>query len=137
MELLGAFLTGVVGPILYLVISKHLAKQSEKRRDKVKETIEDKINNDDLHLFMKGTPLFPQCGFSSTVVQILTYLEAPFSSTNVLEDEDIREGIKEFSDWPTIPQLYYKGELIGGCDIIKEMFETGELQEELKDIINN
>ena len=105
--------------------------------NKVKETIEDKINNDDLHLFMKGTPLFPQCGFSSTVVQILTYLEAPFSSTNVLEDEDIREGIKEFSDWPTIPQLYYKGELIGGCDIIKEMFETGDLQEELKDIINN
>ena len=105
--------------------------------NKVKETIEDKINNDDLHLLMKGTPLFPQCGFSSTVVQILTYLEAPFSSTNVLEDEDIREGIKEFSDWPTIPQLYYKGELIGGCDIIKEMFETGELQEELKDIINN
>ena len=85
----------------------------------------------------KVTPLFPQCGFSSTVVQILTYLEAPFSSTNVLEDEDIREGIKEFSDWPTIPQLYYKGELIGGCDIIKEMFEAGELQEELKDIINN
>ena len=105
--------------------------------NKLKETIEDKINNDDLHLLMKGTPLFPQCGFSSTVVQILTYLEAPFSSTNVLEDEDIREGIKEFSDWPTIPQLYYKGELIGGCDIIKEMFETGELQEELKDIINN
>ena len=67
----------------------------------------------------------------------MTYLEAPFSSTNVLEDEGIREGIKEFSDWPTIPQLYYKGELIGGCDIIKEMFEAGELQEELKDIINN
>jgi monothiol glutaredoxin len=86
---------------------------------------------------MKGTPLFPQCGFSSTVVQILTYLEAPFSSTNVLEDENIREGIKEFSNWPTIPQLYYKGEFIGGCDIIKEMFEAGELQEELKDIINN
>ena len=86
---------------------------------------------------MKGTPLFPQCGFSSTVVQILTYLEAPFSSTNVLEDENIREGVKEFSNWPTIPQLYYKGEFIGGCDIIKEMFEAGELQEELKDIINN
>ena len=71
------------------------------------------------------------------MVQILTYLEAPFSSTNVLEDENIREGIKEFSNWPTIPQLYYKGEFIGGCDIIKEMFEAGELQEELKDIINN
>ena len=95
--------------------------------NKVKETIEDKINNDDLHLFMKGTPLFPQCGFSSTVVQILTYLEVPFSSTNVLEDEDIREGIKEFSDWPTIPQLYYKGELIGGCDIVMEMESKGKI----------
>ena len=77
---------------------------------------------------MKGTPLFPQCGFSSTVVQILTYLEVSFSSTNVLEDENMREGIKEFSNWPTIPQLYLKGELMGGCDIIKEMFESGELQ---------
>ena len=77
---------------------------------------------------MKGTPLFPQCGFSSTVVQILTYLEVSFSSTNVLEDENLREGIKEFSNWPTIPQLYVKGELMGGCDIIKEMFESGELQ---------
>ena len=96
---------------------------------KVKETIEGKINNDDLHLFMKGTPLFPQCGFSSTVVQILTYLEAPFSSTNVLEDESIREGIKEFSNWPTIPQLYVKGEFVGGCDIIREMYESGELNE--------
>ena len=84
---------------------------------------------------MKGTPLFPECGFSSTVVQILTYIEAPFSSTNVLEDENIREGIKEFSNWPTIPQLYLKGELIGGCDIIKEMFESGELQQELKEVI--
>ena len=105
--------------------------------NEIKEIIEGKIKNDDLHLFMKGTPLFPQCGFSSTVVQILTYLEAPFSSTNVIEDENIREGVKEFSNWPTIPQLYYKGEFIGGCDIIKEMFEAGELQEELKDIINN
>ena len=105
--------------------------------NKINKKIDEMIESDDVVLFMKGTPDFPQCGFSSTVVQILTYLEAPFSSTNVLEDEDIREGIKEFSDWPTIPQLYYKGELIGGCDIIKEMFETGELQEELKDIINN
>ena len=96
--------------------------------NEIKEIIEGKIKNDDLHLFMKGTPLFPQCGFSSTVVQILTYLEAPFSSTNVLEDENIREGVKEFSNWPTIPQLYYKGEFIGGCDIIKEMFEKGELK---------
>ena len=101
----------------------------------LKKILEDKINNDDLHLFMKGTPLFPECGFSSTVVQILKYIEAPFSSTNVLEDENIREGIKEFSNWPTIPQLYLKGELIGGCDIIKEMFESGELQQELKEVI--
>tara|TARA_B100000029_G_scaffold358552_1_gene351391 strand:+ start:1190 stop:1516 length:327 start_codon:yes stop_codon:yes gene_type:complete len=101
----------------------------------LKKILEEKINNDDLHLFMKGTPLFPECGFSSTVVQILTYIEAPFSSTNVLEDENIREGIKEFSNWPTIPQLYLKGELIGGCDIIKEMFESGELQQELKEVI--
>jgi len=101
----------------------------------IKEIIIEKVSQDDLHLFMKGTPLFPECGFSNTVVQILTYLEAPFSSTNVLENEDIREGIKEYSNWPTIPQLYFKGEFIGGCDIIKEMFESGELKEELKDVI--
>jgi len=101
----------------------------------IKEIIIEKVSQDDLHLFMKGTPLFPECGFSNTVVQILTYLEAPFSSTNVLEDENIREGIKEYSNWPTIPQLYFKGEFIGGCDIIKEMFESGEFKEELKDVI--
>ena len=94
----------------------------------IKEKITEEISSNNVHLFMKGTPLFPQCGFSSTVVQILTYLEVPFSTTNVLEDENIREGIKEFSNWPTIPQLYLKGELMGGCDIIKEMFESGELQ---------
>ena len=90
------------------------------------------IDDNELLLFMKGNPKFPQCGFSSTVVQILTYLEVPFTSTNVLEDEGVREGIKEFSNWPTIPQLYIKGELMGGCDIIKEMFENGELQEVFK-----
>ena len=94
----------------------------------IKEKITEEISSNNVHLFMKGTPLFPQCGFSSTVVQILTYLEVSFSSTNVLEDENLREGIKEFSNWPTIPQLYVKGELMGGCDIIKEMFESGELQ---------
>ena len=94
----------------------------------IKEKIAEEISSNNVHLFMKGTPLFPQCGFSSTVVQILTYLEVSFSTTNVLEDENIREGIKEFSNWPTIPQLYLKGELMGGCDIIKEMFESGELQ---------
>lgn len=102
-------------------------------QENIKETITKEISTNDVHLFMKGTPLFPQCGFSSTVVQILTYLEAPFTSTNVLEDENIREGIKEFSNWPTIPQLYVKGELMGGCDIIKEMFESGELQKILKE----
>ena len=94
----------------------------------IKEKITEEISSNNVHLFMKGTPLFTQCGFSSTVVQILTYLEVSFSSTNVLEDENMREGIKEFSNWPTIPQLYLKGELMGGCDIIKEMFESGELQ---------
>ena len=94
----------------------------------IKEKITEEISSNNVHLFMKGTPLFPQCGFSSTVVQILTFLEVSFSSTNVLEDENMREGIKEFSNWPTIPQLYLKGELMGGCDIIKEMFESGELQ---------
>ena len=86
---------------------------------------------------MKGTPLFPQCGFSNTVVQILTYLEVSFTSTDVLEDEQMRDAIKEYSNWPTIPQLYIKGNFMGGCDIIKEMFESGELKEELsKENIN-
>ena len=104
----------------------------------IKQSIEDDISSNNVHLFMKGTPLFPQCGFSSTVVQILTYLEVPFTTTNVLENENVIEGIKEFSNWPTIPQLYVKGELMGGCDIIKEMFENGELQEIFKNekIIN-
>lgn len=99
----------------------------------IKEKITEEISSNNVHLFMKGTPLFPQCGFSSTVVQILTYLEVSFSSTNVLEDENMREGIKEFSNWPTIPQLYLKGELMGGCDIIKEMFENGELKKILEE----
>jgi len=80
-------------------------------------------------LFMKGTPTFQQCGFSSVVVQVLDYLGVDYAATNVLEDQAIREGIKEYSDWPTIPQLYVKGEFVGGCDIIKEMFESGELKE--------
>ena len=105
----------------------------------IKEKITEEISSNNVHLFMKGTPLFPQCGFSSTVVQILTYLEVSFSSTNVLEDENLREGIKEFSNWPTIPQLYVKGELMGGCDIIKEMFESGVLQRFFldEDLISN
>jgi len=105
--------------------------------EKIKKKIKSKIQSSDIHLFMKGTPLFPQCGFSSTVVQILTYLEVSFTSTDVLEDEQMRDAIKEYSNWPTIPQLYIKGNFMGGCDIIKEMFESGELKEELsKENIN-
>jgi monothiol glutaredoxin len=89
--------------------------------------IQKHIDGSDVMLFMKGTPLFPQCGFSARVVQILKHAGVPFSSVNVLEDPEIREGIKEFSHWPTIPQLYIKGEFIGGCDIVTEMYQTGEL----------
>ncbi len=90
--------------------------------------IQSKVSANPVMLFMKGTPQFPQCGFSSVVVQILDYLGAEFSSANVLESDDLRQGVKEFSDWPTIPQLYVKGEFVGGCDIVREMFETGELR---------
>jgi monothiol glutaredoxin len=82
---------------------------------------------------MKGTPVFPQCGFSAAVVQVLTHLGVKFKGIDVLQDPAIRQGIKEFSSWPTIPQLYVKGELIGGCDIVREMFQTGELQQVLSD----
>ena len=106
---------------------------NENINSKIKKLIE----THEVCLFMKGTPEVPQCGFSMAVSNVLKHLEVKFNGVNVLEDTDVREGIKIYSDWPTIPQLYYKGELIGGCDIIKEMFEDGELQEELKDIINN
>ncbi len=93
------------------------------------DRIREEVENNDVVLFMKGTPVFPQCGFSNAVVQVLTYLNVPFKGVNVLEDADIRQGIKDFSDWPTIPQLYVKGEFVGGCDIVREMFEQGELRE--------
>ena len=93
------------------------------------DRIKNEVSSDDVVLFMKGTPVFPQCGFSNAVVQVLTYLGVPFKGINVLEDDDIRQGIKEFSDWPTIPQLYVKGEFVGGSDIMMEMFEAGELQQ--------
>ena len=95
----------------------------------ITERIQSEINSQDVVLFMKGTPVFPQCGFSAAVVGVLGHLGVQFRGVNVLEDNDIREGIKTFSDWPTIPQLYVKGEFMGGCDIIKEMYETGELME--------
>ena len=98
----------------------------------MREKIEDLIINNDICLFMKGTPDSPQCGFSMAVSNILKHVNVKFKGINVLEDENLRQGIKDFSDWPTIPQLYIKGEFIGGCDIVKEMFEKGELQNLLK-----
>jgi monothiol glutaredoxin len=95
----------------------------------ITERIQSEINSQDVVLFMKGTPVFPQCGFSAAVVGVLSHLGVQFRGVNVLEDNDIREGIKTFSDWPTIPQLYVQGEFMGGCDIIREMYETGELME--------
>ncbi|MEM7524570.1 MAG: Grx4 family monothiol glutaredoxin [Pseudomonadota bacterium] len=97
------------------------------------EAIKADIDANDVVLFMKGTATMPQCGFSSTVASILNYMEVPFKDVNVLADDMIRNGIKEFSDWPTIPQLYVKGEFVGGCDIIKEMVLSGELDTALKD----
>ena len=91
--------------------------------------IQNEVKSNDVVLFMKGTPTFPQCGFSSQVVQILDYLGIDYKGVNVLENMDIRQGIKEYSYWPTIPQLYVKGEFVGGSDIMMEMFEAGELQD--------
>ena len=101
--------------------------------ENTKEKLNNLINNSEVCLFMKGTPEVPQCGFSLAVSNVLKHLEVNFAGINVLEDSEIREGIKAFSDWPTIPQLYIKSEFIGGCDIIKEMFEKNELQKKLKE----
>jgi monothiol glutaredoxin len=96
------------------------------------DTIQGELDTNDVVLFMKGTPVFPQCGFSSMVVQVLSHVGVKFKGIDVLADDAVRNGIKEFSNWPTIPQLYIKGEFVGGCDIIREMFEAGELQETFK-----
>ena len=93
------------------------------------DRIQSEITENPVVLYMKGTPVFPQCGFSARVVQILSHVGVPFKGVNVLEDMELREGIKSFTNWPTIPQLYVKGEFVGGCDIIREMFQAGELQE--------
>ena len=95
----------------------------------VTENIKNEIKSNDVVLFMKGTPVFPMCGFSAATVQVLSDIGVKFSSVNVLDSNEMREGIKKFSNWPTIPQLYVKEEFIGGCDIVKEMYETGELLE--------
>jgi monothiol glutaredoxin len=96
--------------------------------NEVFDRIQGEIAENPVMLYMKGNAMFPQCGFSARVVQILTHLEVPFKTANVLEDAELREGIKQFSQWPTIPQLYVKGELVGGCDIVTEMFQSGELE---------
>jgi monothiol glutaredoxin len=93
------------------------------------DRIRDEIGTNDVVLFMKGTPVFPQCGFSAAVVQVLSHLGVKFKGVDVLQDPSLRQGIKDFASWPTIPQLYVKGEFVGGCDIIREMFESGELQQ--------
>ncbi|MFK7840116.1 MAG: Grx4 family monothiol glutaredoxin [Bdellovibrionales bacterium] len=97
------------------------------------ERIQKDINENDIVLFMKGEAAFPQCGFSSLVVQVLSQLGVTFKDINVLADNELRQGIKDFSDWPTIPQIYVKGEFVGGCDIVREMYESGELQSLLED----
>ena len=99
----------------------------------VLDEIKSIVESNDVVVFMKGTPTFPQCGFSSVVVQVLDYLGVDYVSTNVLEDQAVREGIKAYSEWPTIPQLYVKGEFVGGADIVREMFEQGELKTYLAD----
>lgn len=95
--------------------------------------IDNEVKSNDVVLFMKGTPDFPMCGFSGQVAQILGYLGVPYKGVNVLENDEIRDGIKTYSNWPTIPQLYIKGEFVGGCDIVREMFQQGELQTHFKD----
>ena len=95
----------------------------------IHDWIDSQVKSNDVVLFMKGTPTFPQCGFSGQVVQILDYLGVPYAGVNVLESDELRQGIKSYSDWPTIPQLYVKGEFMGGSDIMLEMFQSGELQQ--------
>ena len=100
--------------------------------DGIKDWIASEVNGNDVVLFMKGTRKFPQCGFSGQMVQILDYLGVGYQDVNVLDDMSIREGVKSFTNWPTIPQLYVKGEFVGGCDIVREMFQSGELEDLLK-----
>jgi monothiol glutaredoxin len=99
----------------------------------IEQFIDNEVKSNDVVLFMKGTPQAPMCGFSAQVIQILDYLGVPYKGLNVLESDDLRNGIKAYSNWPTIPQLYVKGEFIGGCDIVREMFQAGELQSLMTD----
>ena len=99
----------------------------------IEQFIDNEVKSNDVVVFMKGTPQFPMCGFSGQVVQILDYIGVPYKGINVLESDELRQGIKAYAQWPTIPQLYVKGEFVGGCDIVREMFQAGELQTLLKD----
>ncbi len=99
----------------------------------VHETIEAEVKTNDVVLFMKGTPQFPMCGFSGQCVQILDYLGVPYKGVNVLDDPELRQGVKDYTNWPTIPQLYVRGEFLGGCDIVREMFQSGELSKHFTD----
>jgi monothiol glutaredoxin len=99
----------------------------------IEQFIDNEVKSNDVVVFMKGTPQFPMCGFSGQVVQILDYIGVPYKGINVLESDELRQGIKAYAQWPTIPQLYVKGEFVGGCDIIREMFQAGELQSLFKD----
>lgn len=100
----------------------------------IEQKIKEQIESNDVLLYMKGTPDFPQCGFSAQTAQVLKQIGVPFSYFNILEDQELREQLKQFSNWPTYPQLYIKGELVGGCDIIMQMYESGELEQELKSV---
>lgn len=102
-------------------------------QNKIFQQIQNELDNNDVVLFMKGNIYFPQCGFSALVVNILQKLNVPFKDVNILESEELRQGIKDFTDWPTVPQLYIKGEFIGGCDIVKELYTNGELEALLKE----
>ncbi len=97
----------------------------------MQEFIDNQVKTNDVVVFMKGTPAFPQCGFSGQMVQVFDYLGVDYKGINVLEDDDLRQGIKDYTQWPTVPQIYIKGEFVGGCDIVREMFQKGELQEYL------
>ena len=109
------------------------ARREDKTMPSAHETIDAEVKSNDVVLFMKGTPQFPMCGFSGQCVQILDYLGVPYKGVNVLEDAELRQGIKEYTNWPTIPQLYVKGEFVGGCDIVREMFQSGELATHMSD----
>ena len=123
-------LGGRMGGVLHALAADHRDTLNFWSKDmSVNERIDEIVKNNDVVLFMKGTPLFPQCGFSSKAIAILDHLGVAYESVDVLQDMEIRAGIKDYSDWPTIPQLYVKGEFLGGSDIMMEMYEAGELQE--------